>query len=188
MIERGATAGEGGATLRSDEGDGPAPPIGGFLAALGDRRLARALAAIHRVPARRWTLAALAREAGLSRTVFADDFARQVSQPPLTYLTRWRMTLAGDLLVRTDLPVEAIAERVGYASTAAFSRRFKDTCGVGPGAFRRGRLAKRLEVGRDRHRGHAGRGPRQRADDGVSAREVQKVPLRNMRRINGLRA
>ncbi|WP_308915710.1 AraC family transcriptional regulator [Jannaschia sp. LMIT008] len=108
-----------------------------FLVALADRPLARALAAIHRDPAAPWTLPLLAREAGLSRTVFAARFAKLVGQPPATYLASWRLTLAAAHLRRRDMAVEEIAERVGYASPAAFARRFKAAHGLGPGAWRK---------------------------------------------------
>ena len=136
MIERREEA----ADVRVGE-DGPgasaAPANTGFLAALGCRQIGGALAAIHREPGTRWTLTTLAREAGMSRAGFADAFARRVGLPPIAYLTSWRMMLARGLLRRDDLAVDRIAERVGYASVPAFSRRFKTAYGIGPGAFRR---------------------------------------------------
>lgn len=122
----------------------PAPPSEGqktgFLVALSNRHLSRALAAMHKAPEIDWDLNALAREAGLSRSSFAAQFAETVGQTPMTYLANWRVFLAMDLLRTTRHPTEEIAARVGYASPAVFSRRFKAVSGVGPGAFRRDRL------------------------------------------------
>ncbi|CTQ48564.1 Exoenzyme S synthesis regulatory protein ExsA [Jannaschia donghaensis] len=111
--------------------------VSSFLAALADRHLTRALTAIHATPAAPWTLTQLAREAGLSRTAFAERFAKTVGQPPMAYLAGWRVTLAGHLLRDGNLSTDEIAERVGYASPAAFARRFKAATGIGPGAYRR---------------------------------------------------
>ncbi|MCG8491334.1 MAG: AraC family transcriptional regulator, partial [Sneathiellales bacterium] len=109
----------------------------GFLAALGNRHLSRALSAIHQAPELDWNLNSLARKAGLSRSAFALAFAENVGQTPMNYLASWRILTAIDMLRTTRLPVEEIAARVGYSSTAAFSRRFKRICGVGPGTFRK---------------------------------------------------
>jgi AraC-like DNA-binding protein len=82
-------------------------------------------------------VATLAAEAGLSRAPFARRFAALLGQPPLTYLTWWRMTTAARLLRETDQPLTAVATRVGYASEFAFSAAFKRRYGVAPGRFRR---------------------------------------------------
>src|SRR6266498_3857126 len=97
----------------------------GWAAALNDPATNAALQAIHRAPARPWTVAMLAAEAGLSRAPFARRFTTLVGQPPLTYLTWWRMTTAARLLQQSDAPLSAIAARVGYTSEFAFANAFK---------------------------------------------------------------
>ena len=109
----------------------------GWLAALRDRQLGRALALIHRQPAEDWTLVALARAAGMSRSAFAARFTALTGQPTMQYLAHWRMKLARTLLVENGAPVGAIAAQVGYQSEAAFGRAFKQFFGVSPGAVRR---------------------------------------------------
>ena len=111
----------------------------GLMVALVCPNLSRGLAAIHEHPERAWTLAALARETGLSRTLFAERFHRQVGMTPMQYLTFWRMQRARALLSGGQLTLEAAAGRVGYESTAAFCRVFKKLTGENPGAFRRRR-------------------------------------------------
>jgi AraC-like DNA-binding protein len=113
----------------------------GWLGALRDPGLARAVALIHRHPERAWTVAARAREAGLSRSQFAERFAATVGRPPLTYLAEWRMHRGRALLRDGGLRVGEVARRVGYASEAAFSTAFRRTAGVAPGAYRRGAAA-----------------------------------------------
>jgi AraC-like DNA-binding protein len=105
----------------------------GWLAGLHDPLVARTLALLHAEPQRRWTLAALAGQAGSSRSVLAERFARFVGQPPMHYLTRWRMQRAIHLLAQPGTTkVAAVAEAVGYESEAAFSRAFKKSVGVAP--------------------------------------------------------
>lgn len=116
-----------------DGGTGP----GGYLAALADRRLSRAIHAIHAAPERDWTVAQLADLAGMSRAAFARRFAEAVDDSPMGYLTAWRLAKARRLLKETDLATEEIAERCGYASLPSFTRRFKAAFGLGPGSFRR---------------------------------------------------
>jgi AraC-like DNA-binding protein len=112
----------------------------GWLAALRDPCISRALQAIHSDPSRNWTLEALGREAGMSRAVFAERFTDTISETPMRYLAKWRMQLAAALLSHSDLPVEEVAARVGYQSQAAFSRAFKSIVGTTPGKWRRKRL------------------------------------------------
>jgi len=109
----------------------------GWVAALADPQLGRALRAIHGDAARPWTVAELAQEAGMSRSAFFDRFNRRVGEPPAAYLTRWRMTVARSQLRRSAAPLIEIAERVGYGSEAAFSRAFKRLVGVPPSTWRR---------------------------------------------------
>jgi AraC-like DNA-binding protein len=95
-----------------------------------------ALEAVHQRPAQRWTVAALAAAAGVSRAHFAKRFTEVMDRPPLAYLTEWRMCLAEDLLADPDLPVAAVAKAVGYADPFAFSTAFKRLHGMSPRDFR----------------------------------------------------
>jgi AraC-like DNA-binding protein len=109
----------------------------GLLAGLADAALARPLRGIHDDVARRWTVAELARSAGMSRAVFAERFARTVGMPPMQYLVEWRMAVAKDLLRRERVPLAEVAERVGYQSQSAFSTAFTRHAGVPPSEFAR---------------------------------------------------
>lgn len=109
----------------------------GWLAALRDPQLGRALAAVHRSPQEDWTVASLAGVAGMSRAAFSARFSAKVGETPLRYVTRARMRIAANLLERDDLGVGEVAQRVGYQSEAAFSRAFKRHAGMTPGAARR---------------------------------------------------
>lgn len=108
----------------------------GWLGALQDPRLSRAIVMMHQHPGRRWTVATLAREARHSRSVFAQRFLEATGKPPLQYLTELRMRLALHSLSREQHSVEAVANQLGYGSLAAFSREFKRTVGISPGAVR----------------------------------------------------
>ncbi len=108
----------------------------GWAAALRDPAVAAALSAIHGEPAGQWTVANLATRVGLSRAAFARRFAALVGQPPLTYLTWWRMTLAAKLLRESDAPLAAVAREVGYTSEFAFAHAFKRSHGEPPGRYR----------------------------------------------------
>jgi AraC family transcriptional regulator, activator of mtrCDE len=110
----------------------------GLMAALADPRLGRALGHFHRAPERPWTVEALAAEANMSRAAFSAAFREQVGDTPMSYVTRWRMQLAVDLLTSTDDSMARIAEAVGYESEAAFRHAFRKTIGVPPGRIRRG--------------------------------------------------
>lgn len=103
----------------------------GVIAGLADPRLSRALTAMHEAPRRAWTLDDLADEAGMSRTRFATHFHTVVGRTPIDYLTRWRMTLARQLLAKGK-PVKLVAAQVGYESPAAFSRVFARVTGSTP--------------------------------------------------------
>ncbi|GAB3884944.1 AraC family transcriptional regulator [Kibdelosporangium lantanae] len=111
-------------------------PPAGWSGALKDQRITAALQAIHDEPGRQWTVASLAATAGMSRAPFARRFKELTGQPPLTYLTWWRMTTAGRLLRDTELSSRTIATRVGYASEFAFAHAFKRETGQAPGKFR----------------------------------------------------
>jgi AraC-like DNA-binding protein len=109
----------------------------GWLAGLHDPLVARTLSLLHAAPARRWTLAELAAQAGTSRSVLAERFAHFVGQAPMQYLTQWRMQLATRLLAEPGArKLTAVAEAVGYKSEAAFSRAFKKCVGIAPGTWR----------------------------------------------------
>jgi AraC-like DNA-binding protein len=124
--------------IRSYATTGDGSPL---LEAARDPKLGRALAAIHREPARAWTVAELGRVAGMSRSSFADAFAARVGEGPATYVTRVRMARAERLLREEDWPLTRIAGEVGYASTAAFSVAFKRQRGLAPSAIRTRRRA-----------------------------------------------
>ena len=109
----------------------------GWLGALKDQQIGSALSLIHQNPERDWTVLALAEQVAMSRSAFAARFARLVGEPPLHYLTRWRMQLAARLLADGASKVAAVSEEVGYASEAAFSRTFKRIAGVAPALWRK---------------------------------------------------
>lgn len=109
----------------------------GWLGALRDAAIGRALEAIHATPERAWTVESLAAEAAMSRSAFAARFTALVGEPPLQYLTRWRMRMAAGLLKNARLGLAEVAQRVGYESEVAFSKAFKRELGIAPGAYRR---------------------------------------------------
>ena len=111
----------------------------GWLAGLRDPMAGHALALLHNRPADPWSLQRLAREIGVSRSLLAERFSVLVGQPPMRYLTRWRMQLACRLLCDKAAKVSAVALDVGYQSEAAFSRAFKAVVGTSPGLWRRRR-------------------------------------------------
>lgn len=113
----------------------------GILGALNDARLARALAVIHQSPESPLDLNTLARVAGMSRTAFAVRFREVLGIPPASYLTEWRMLTARRLVVRTEIALPDIIERVGYGSDAAFNRAFKRRFGETPARLRRSSAA-----------------------------------------------
>ncbi|WP_218964070.1 AraC family transcriptional regulator [Janthinobacterium sp. BJB446] len=108
----------------------------GLLAALRDPRLALAILALHRQPGREWTVAQLAAESHVSRSVFARRFQTTIGVPPLRYATELRMRLAKQLLTHERVSIDAVAQRLGYTSQAAFSRAFKRVIGRPPGRDR----------------------------------------------------
>jgi AraC-like DNA-binding protein len=110
-----------------------------WLAGLRDPFVGRALAALHRNPARNWTIESLAREVALSRSALAERFTQFVGKPPMQYLANWRMQLAANHLRSSMESIASIANRVGYESEAAFSRAFKKAVGEAPSEWRRNR-------------------------------------------------
>jgi AraC-like DNA-binding protein len=116
-------------------------PTTGWAAALDDPAISEALRAIHQDPARPWTVQTLAAQAGLSRAAFARRFTALVGQPPLAYLTWWRMTLAARLLHESDAPLGTVATHVGYGSEFAFAHAFKRAYAMPPGRYRHARRA-----------------------------------------------
>ncbi len=109
----------------------------GYLAALRDRQISQALKLIHAQPESSWTLEAMARTVGMSRSSFFNRFKHFVGITPMDYITRWRMLKARELLKSNALPMIEIAEHVGYSSEAAFNRAFKRQFKENPGALRR---------------------------------------------------
>ena len=113
----------------------------GWLAALRDRYVGRALCLLHERPAAPWTLDRLSGCVGLSRSALHDRFVRLLEQPPMQYLTGWRMQLASRLLTDSNAMLASIALKVGYESEAAFSRAFKRAIGLPSAAWRRQRAS-----------------------------------------------
>ena len=113
------------------------PETSGWLGALSDPQIGGALGRIHENPGRNWTVQSLAASAGMSRSAFAVRFTRLVGEPPLHYLTRWRMQKAQRLLRDGRAPLSDVAASVGYDSEAAFSKAFKRAVGAAPGTYRR---------------------------------------------------
>jgi len=118
----------------------------GWLAGLRDRHVSSALRLIHGRPTEPWTLERLAREVGLSRSVFAERFTQFVQMPPMQYLGRWRLQLAARLLERPGCAIAEVSQKVGYESEAAFNRAFKKRMGVPPGAWRKSHEADNFHV------------------------------------------
>jgi AraC-like DNA-binding protein len=113
------------------------PEQNGWLSALRDPKIGTALGLMHREPQRSWSVETLASEVAMSRSPFAARFTALVGEPPLAYLTGWRMHLAETLLTRDGLNVSEVAGRIGYESEAAFSKAFKRYFGQSPLAHRR---------------------------------------------------
>ncbi len=116
-----------------------------WLAAARDPAVGAALASMHRYPSRAWTVAGLAKGAGVSRTVFADRFVEALGQTPLAYLARWRLWLGATRLQTGDESVMEVALQVGYESEAAFDRAFKREFGLPPARYRKQKRAELLD-------------------------------------------
>jgi AraC-like DNA-binding protein len=112
------------------------PEQTGWLAGARDPEVGRALALIHRDPARRWTLLSLAKEAGVRPTVLSERFVHYLGGPPMAYLRHWRLQLAAHMLASGRQPVAQIAADVGYPSEAAFNRAFQHEFDGLPARFR----------------------------------------------------
>jgi len=110
----------------------------GWLGALQDSRIGKAIALIHRFPTHPWTVQGLAEAVGVSRSAFAARFTSLVGETPMQYVREWRFRIASNWLVDTDLSIAEMAEKLGYQSEAAFNRAFKAFVGQTPGAKRRG--------------------------------------------------
>jgi len=104
----------------------------GWPAGVRDPEVGKALALLHRKPAHPWTIAALANEVGISRSVLAERFRRYLSETPIAYLTRWRLQLGAQMLKSTSSSVAQIAAEVGYESEPSFNRAFKREFGLPP--------------------------------------------------------
>ena len=111
----------------------------GWLSGLRDRHISAALRHMHGKPEENWTLEMLAREAGMSRSAFAERFAEVMGVPPMQYLANWRLQRAARLLEQPSISIAQAAAAVGYESEAAFNRAFKKQVGLPPGAWRRSR-------------------------------------------------
>jgi AraC-like DNA-binding protein len=108
----------------------------GWLNVMADERLRPAVALIHDQPATRWSLADLARASAMSRTAFAERFREVAGEPPLSYLTGWRMLLARRELRVSDVGVRPLGLRLGYSSESSFSNAFKRRVGESPSSYR----------------------------------------------------
>jgi AraC-like DNA-binding protein len=108
----------------------------GWLAGARDPFVGAALAHIHRSPERHWTIADLAQEVGISRSVLAERFRHFLGEPPMTYLSRWRLQLGARMLSSTSHSVARISGEVGYESEPAFNRAFRREFGLPPARFR----------------------------------------------------
>jgi AraC-like DNA-binding protein len=116
---------------------GASAHLTGLLAGLADPRLSIALRLLHEGVPHRWTVADLARQAGMSRAAFAARFSRTLGMPPMDYLLRWRMALAKDLLRHDGLSLAEVADAIGYQSASAFSTAFSRCVGQAPSTFAR---------------------------------------------------
>jgi len=128
------------------------PEQTGWLAGARDEEVGKALALMHKNPAQPWTIASLAKEAGLSRSVLAERFRHYLGAPPMAYLTHWRLQLGAQMLASTSYSVSQIASEVGYESEAAFNRAFKREFAVPPARFRSQRRSAHPGVATSRRR------------------------------------
>jgi AraC-like DNA-binding protein len=113
----------------------------GWLGALQDKQIGRALALLHHDPSHPWTVESLATEVAMSRSAFTARFTALVGEPVMHYVARWRMNVALTWLKEDTVPLAQVAGRLGYESEAAFRRTFKRVIGFSPGAVRRRAIA-----------------------------------------------
>jgi len=137
----------------------------GWLTGARDPIVGKSLGLMHRRIAHPWTIASLADEVGISRSALVERFTRYLSQPPMAYLTRWRLQLAARSLERTSRGVAEIAGDVGYESEAAFNRAFKREFGQPPGRYRSDHKERLVTYARN------GRAKVNRARDGIHPAE-----------------
>ena len=109
----------------------------GWLGALRDEHVGKALALLHGRPAHAWSIEELSAEVGLSKSLLMERFVHFVGVPPIQYLAKWRMQLAAERLRATTESLAEIAEYIGYGSESAFSRAFKRMVGMAPASFRK---------------------------------------------------
>jgi len=109
----------------------------GFISALADKQISKAMASFHSNPGESWSVESLATMAGMSRSAFAEKFHKLVNMTPMQYVTCWRMQRAHEQLTSTKESVMQVAEQSGYQSEAAFAKAFKKHFGFGPGAVRK---------------------------------------------------
>jgi AraC-like DNA-binding protein len=109
----------------------------GWFAGARDPVVGRALAFLHRNPAHPWSVSDLAKKTGVSRTRLIERFRYFLGEPPMSYLTRWRLRLGAEILQTTQETVVNVAEAAGYGSESAFNRAFKREFGSAPAQFRR---------------------------------------------------
>lgn len=127
--------------------DSLSPEHTGWLAGMRDPAVSRVLGLLHGSPGADWSLERLADEAAMSRSALHERFVHFIGQPPMQYLTRWRMQIASGMLRETNGKLIEIALACGYESEAAFSRAFKREVGAAPGAWR---ARRRLEAGQEK--------------------------------------
>lgn len=122
-------------TIRRYIQEGPLEQSG-WIAAVRDPEVGRALALLHQAPKRSWTIADLAGEVGVSRSVLAERFTRHMGEAPMSYLTSWRLQLGAQMLASTSRGVADIAAEVGYESESGFNRAFKRKFALPPAQYR----------------------------------------------------
>src|SRR5216684_1003403 len=122
--------------IRAYASSSAAPPKG-WLAAMSDRHLSKAIEAMHSGPDKSWSVESLAREARMSRSAFAVKFKTVLAQTPLEYLTRWRMYKAGGMIRSNNMAFAEVASDIGYGSESSFSRVFRREMGLAPREYRR---------------------------------------------------
>ena len=122
-------------TLRAYLAQLPAEQTG-WMAAAHDPEVSKVLTLMHNKPCRPWTIASLAKEAGLSRSVLAERFRHYLGEPPMSYLTKWRLRVGAQMLGSTNYSVAQVAAEVGYESEAAFNRAFKREFAEPPARYR----------------------------------------------------